>query len=163
MSASRAEKHDGALDGSADLRLWLRLLSTTAAIEKRVRRRLVERHNTTLPRFDVLAALDRHRGGLTMGALSRMLLVSNGNVTSIVKTLGADGLVKTETAPNDGRVSLVTLTARGITVFADMAEAHHRWIDVMFAAMGASEKAQLFDSLGVLKHGVLDSETETPV
>ena len=136
MSVMLAEKLDGAPGGSADLRLWLRLLSATTAIEKRVRRRLIERHQTTLPRFDVLAALDRNRDGLTMGALSRMLLVSNGNVTSIVKVLLADGLVKSEAAPGDGRVSLVTLTSRGLSEFATMADAHHGWIDTMFAEMG---------------------------
>ncbi len=80
------EKHDGALADRSSVRLWLRLLSCTMAIEKDVQRRFAER-GATLPRFDVLAALDRQPEGMTMGALSRALLVSNGNVTQLVQKL----------------------------------------------------------------------------
>ena len=52
------------------LRLWLRLLSCATAIEKKARAMLVARFDTTLPRFDVMAALDREPDGLTMSALS---------------------------------------------------------------------------------------------
>jgi len=87
------EKHDGALADRSSVRLWLRLLSCAMAIEKDVQRRLAER-GATLPRFDVLAALDRHPAGMTMGALSGALLVSNGNVTQLVQKLARDGLVR---------------------------------------------------------------------
>ena len=87
------EKHDGALADRSSVRLWLRLLSCTMAIEKDVQRRFAAR-GATLARFDVLAALDRHRQGMTMGALSRALLVSNGNVTQLVQKLAKDGLVR---------------------------------------------------------------------
>ena len=55
----------------ANVRLWLRLLGCTTQIEKRVQRGLAERFGSTLPRFDVLAALDRRGAGMTMGELSR--------------------------------------------------------------------------------------------
>ena len=93
----------------ANVRLWLRLLGCTTQIEKRVQRGLAERFGSTLPRFDVLAALDRRGTGMTMGELSRALLVSNGNVTGIVKTLARDGFVALEPLPGDRRVSVVTL------------------------------------------------------
>ena len=80
----------------ANVRLWLRLLGCTTLIEKRLQRGLAERFATTLPRFDVLAALDRHGAGMTMGELSRALLVSNGNVTGIVKALARGGFVALE-------------------------------------------------------------------
>ena len=86
------EKHDGSLGGKPSVRVWLRLLSCTMAIEKEVQRRFAAR-GMTLPRFDVLAALDRH-SELTMGALSQSLLVSNGNVTQLVQKLVRDGLVE---------------------------------------------------------------------
>jgi len=92
-TAAMREKHDGMLDRSASVRLWLRLLSCTMVIEKQVRRGLSDNFDTTLPRFDVLAALDRHPEGMTMGALSSSLLVSNGNVTALVQKLISDGHV----------------------------------------------------------------------
>lgn len=154
MTALLAEKHEGALGGSDSLRLWLRLLSTTMTIEKRVRRGLVERHRTTLPRFDVMAALDRSRDGMTMGGLSRMLLVSNGNVTTIVKALAAEGFVAVSPDPADGRVARVALTSEGLAAFATLAEAHHGWIDSMFGGMVAEEQVRLYALLGRLKQSV---------
>ena len=58
-----------------------------------MRRFLRARFATTLPRFDLMAALERAPDGLTMGELSRRLMVSGGNVTSIVGGLERDGLV----------------------------------------------------------------------
>lgn len=152
------EKHDGGLDDRASVRLWLRLLSCTMVIEKRVRRRLDDRYGTTLPRFDVLAALDRN-GAMTMGALSQVLLVSKGNITALVQTLKVEGVIAMTPSPTDKRASIVRMTPKGTTHFAELAEAHHRWIDAMLAALDADERAQLFALLGRLKTSIAAEET----
>ena len=100
-------------DSKQRLRLWLRLLSCTTAIEKKARAMLNARFGTTLPRFDVMAALDREPDGLTMSGLSELLLVSNGNVTAIVARLVEDGLVTRTRDKADRRVLRVKLTAKG--------------------------------------------------
>ena len=85
------------------LKLWIRMLGVTRTTEARLRDYLRREHNTTLPRFDVLAALWRNRDGLTMGELSRMLLISNGNATDVVSRLEAEGLL-THPHTSAGRV-----------------------------------------------------------
>ena len=151
------EKHDGAApdaghaDGRATVRLWLRLLSCAMIVEKRLQRRFAARFATTLPRFDVLAALDRHPGGMTMGALSRSLLVSNGNVTALVQTLARDGWVSLTPSPDDRRASIVAPTTTGAARFAAMAEAHGGWIDDWLGGLAADERATLYALLGRLK------------
>lgn len=155
--AAIREKHDGGLDDRANVRLWLRLLSCTMVIEKRVRRRLDDRFMTTLPRFDVLAALDR-AGAMTMGALSRALLVSKGNVTALVQTLKAEAMVEITSSPDDRRASIVRLTPKGAEHFATLAEAHHRWIDAMLANLTPGEREQLFALLGRLKTSIAAEE-----
>ena len=147
------EKHDGALDERSSVRLWLRLFTCTMAIEKHVRRRFAER-GATLPRFDVLAALDRNPGGMSMGALSRALLVSNGNVTQLVRKLAADGLVRMTTPPADRRASIARLTPRGRTEFAALAAAHHDWIDTLVAGMDGEARETLYHMLGELKQAI---------
>ena len=147
------EKHDGAPHDRASVRLWLRLLSCTIAIEKELQRRLGER-GTTLPRFDVLAALDRAPDGLTMSALSRALLVSNGNVTALVRKLAAEGLVAIQTDQRDRRSFIVRLTARGATEFKALADDHSRWIDALLADVPAAVSDSLYASLGALKISV---------
>jgi len=118
-----------------------------------VQRRFAAR-GATLARFDVLAALDRHPGGLNMGALSRALLVSNGNATQLVQKLAKDGLVRIRTAPGDRRSSIVRLTPRGRAEFAGLAAAHHDWIDALTAGMDGSARESLYHALGDLKHAI---------
>lgn len=153
MSKMFAEKHDGALGDHADIRLWLRLLSCTMAIEKSVQRVLAER-GTTLPRFDVMAALERTEDGLTMGELSQALLVSNGNVTQLVQKLAADKLVQVAADPNDRRISRVRLTPAGRIHFTELAALHHERIDTLFAALDGEDHTQLYAALGALKTSI---------
>lgn len=155
------EKHDGALLGQQSLRLWLRLLSCTMVIEKRLQRRLADQFATTLPRFDVLAALDRAEGGMMMSELSRALLVSNGNVTALVKTLAADGHVALSSSPSDKRASIVTLTEQGRAHFATLAGAHHGWIEDMLGGVSADQRDALFDLLGSLKLSIAADSGES--
>ena len=158
MATQLAEKHDGALDGAMGLRVWLRLLSASMTVEKRVRRRFADQFGTTLPRFDVLAALDRRPDGMTMSELSRTLLVSNGNVTALVQTLASDSLVRVEQSQTDKRVSTVALTLAGADRFAEMAATHRGWIESMFAGLEPRDKAALFDLLGVLKTSIAEED-----
>lgn len=153
------EKHDGALASRLDIKVLLRLLSCSMTIEKRLRRRFIEQFDTTLPRFDVLAALERHDEGITMGELSRSLLVSNGNVTALVRQLESDGLVSSQPAPKDRRRSIVALTPRGRTHFGQLAVAHHGWIAAMFGGVPGRDLAALYDLLAILK-GSLGAEGE---
>lgn len=156
--AAIVEKHDGALGDHNDVRLWLRLLSCTMIIEKSVQRLLAERFGTTLPRFDVMAALDRAPDGLTMGALSQALLVSNGNVTQLVQKLAAEGLVRVAPEPRDRRVSRVRLTPAGAVHFAELAAAHHALIGALFAALDGADHARLYAALGALKTSIASAE-----
>lgn len=145
------DKHGGSVVGRMDVRLWLRLLSCSTVIEKRLRRRFAERFDTTLPRFEVLAALDRHREGLTMGELSRALLVSNGNVTALVRQLQSQDLVAIEPVLSDRRSQVVRLTPDGIAHFKVLGAAHHEWIGAMLAGVPVAEQETLFGMLGAVK------------
>lgn len=133
-------------EGSASkerLRLWLRLLAAQRTIENEVRERLRVEHDTTLPRFDVMAALYRTDAGLKMSELSGELRVSNGNVTGIVDRLVNDGLIVREPVPGDRRAMLVQLTDEGRKVFSSMAEAHEGWIDELLGGADVDEAAAL--------------------
>ena len=147
------EKHDGALGDRSSVRVWLRLWSCTLAIEKEVQRRFADR-DMTLPRFDILAALDRKPEGLPMGALSRALLVSNGNVTQLVQKLVRDGLVEISPLPSDRRSSIVRLTGKGQQRFHALAHNHHDWIDEMLAGLDYTQRERLYVALGVLKMSI---------
>ncbi len=134
----------------ARLRLWLRMLKATRAIESELREKLREEHGSTLPRFDVMAALQRNPSGLRMSALSAALRVSNGNVTGIVERLAAEGLVERRAVEGDRRAAEVRLTEAGQAAFARMAAAHEGWIDDLLEGVGAEEAEALSHRLDTI-------------
>lgn len=139
-------------DQDEALRLWLRMLSCTSLIERQVRSNLRREFDITLPRFDLLAHLDRAPEGLRMGELSRRMMVTSGNVTGITDQLEAEGLVAREYSPEDRRSFIVRMTPSGRRVFRRMAQAYEHWIVGMFDAMPVHDRDQLLRLLGTLKH-----------
>ncbi len=138
-------------DHKDELRLWLRMLTCSTLIETEIRNRLREEFKTTLPRFDLMAQLDKTAVGMTVGEVSRRLMVSNGNVTAVVAGLVTDGLVDKRSAPQDRRVQILTLTAQGRKFFRAMAERHEEWIAELFVGLDQADIAQLFRLLGQTK------------
>lgn len=121
------------------LKMWVRLLAVTRAAENHLREHLRVGHETTLPRFDVMAALYRKRDGVTMSELSRMLLVSNGNATAVVDRLEADGLVRRTQSEADRRTVFVALTPEGLTRFETLAAGHETEVDRHFGDLSEAD------------------------
>ena len=137
-------------DHHESLRLWLRMLSCTNLIESHIRGRLPLDFQTTLPRFDLMAQLERHPDGLKMGELSKRMMVTGGNVTGITDQLVAEGLVVREDNPKDRRAYIVKLTKEGRRVFREWADEHEDWIIGLFEGLGEKEREQLYALLAQL-------------
>jgi DNA-binding MarR family transcriptional regulator len=138
-------------DHEAELRLWLRLLTCTTLIEGEVRRRLRDNFDVTLPRFDLLAQLDKAPSGMTLGELSQRMMVSNGNVTGLAERLVEQGLLDRRASESDRRAQIVSLTADGRRVFRTMARTHEDWIAEIFSGLSASEVDTLMALLAKTK------------
>src|SRR5258706_5877675 len=138
-------------DDHRALRIWLRLLTCTQLIEKRVRAGLREQFGTTLPRFDLMAQLERHPEGLKMNELSRMLMVTGGNVTAIVDQLEKEGLVERLDDPADRRAFRIRLTRAGEKTFTDMARAHEEWVVELLSGLSRREQDELLKLLAKVK------------
>ena len=133
------------------LRLWLRLLTCTQLVEKQVRNQLREQFDTTLPRFDLMAQLQRNPDGLKMNELSRRMMVTGGNVTGITDQLVAESLVERLEVDGDRRAYRVRLTAQGRKTFDEMAKQHEGWIVSAFGVLTAKEMDALHTLLGKVK------------
>jgi DNA-binding MarR family transcriptional regulator len=138
-------------DDHSALRIWLRLLTCTQLIERRVRSGLREQFATTLPRFDLMAQLERHPDGLKMGELSRMLMVTGGNITTIVDQLEKEGLVERLDEPEDRRSWLIRLTSAGRKGFTDMARAHEEWVVELLSGLSKRDRDELLKLLAKVK------------
>ncbi len=133
------------------LRLWLRLLTCTQLIEKQVRAELRARFGTTLPRFDLMAQLERSPDGLKMNELSRRMMVTGGNITGITDQLAAEGLVDRVDVEGDRRAYRVLLTPKGRKLFQEMAASHAEWVVDAFSGLNGKEIAALHKLLGKVK------------
>lgn len=139
------------------LRVWIRMLGATTIIEKTIRNHLKTRFDSTLPRFDVMAALDRNEDPITMSELSDRLLVSNGNVTGLVTRLVEDGLIAREIDPGDRRTQRVRLTDAGRKAFRTMAVAHEELVDALFASLSGAQLETLL-ALTTTLHAALHTK-----
>ena len=161
----QTERHDYEsgvqLQDGMELRVWLRLLTCTNLLDGAARQGLKQAADTTLPRFDILAQLERHDGPMSMGDLSKRLMVSNGNITGLVDRLAREGHVKRTPSPDDRRVQMVSLTRQGAKFFAGLAKHHRDWVEGMMSDLSADEMKSLYTLLARLKQSILAAESRT--
>ena len=143
-------------DHHQSLKLWLRMLSCTVKIENEIRSRLRASFDITLPRFDLMAQLERHPEGLRMGELSKRMMVTGGNITGITDQLEREKLVLRVPDPKDRRAYSVKLTAAGRSAFAAMAVVHEGWIAELLHGVSPQDKTQLIDLLSQMKRQLND-------
>lgn len=139
-------------DHHQSLKLWLRMLSCTTLIEGEIRSRLRSEFGITLPRFDLMAQLERHPDGLRMGELSKRMMVTGGNITGITDQLEQEKLVARVADPKDRRAYSVKLTAAGRRAFERMAVVHEEWIAELLGGLSVPEKTTLIQLLSQVKH-----------
>ena len=143
-------------DDHSALRIWLRLLTCTQLIERQVRSRLREEFATTLPRFDLMAQLERHPEGLRMNELSRLLMVTGGNITAIVDQLEKEGQVERLDDSADRRAFRIRLTRSGEKSFLEMARAHEQWVVELLGGLSRKEHDELLKLLAKLKQHAVE-------
>ena len=138
-------------DHKDELRLWLRLFSCKTLIESEIRRRLRDNFDITLPRFDLMAQLDKVPDGMTLSDVSKRMMVSNGNVTGLVERLVESGHLDRRTSDSDRRVQLIRLTKAGRAEFRKMAAEHETWIADIFSDLGPKDVRELMRLLAKTK------------
>ena len=147
----------------AQVRVRLRLLACTSLIGAELRRQFREVFDFTMPRFDVLAQLDREPGGLVLGELPKLLMVTAGNLTPIVDRLVEDGFITRSPSPLDRRVQIVCMTAEGRKAFKRMAKKHGLWLASLLAEFPEARLDGLVRELDELKSAVKRATDKTRV
>jgi DNA-binding MarR family transcriptional regulator len=139
------------------------LLTCTNLVDTQIRKRLRDQFDSTLPRFDLLAQLQREPEGLRMNEVSRRLMVTGGNVTALADQLEAEGLISRSADEHDRRSTRLRLTRQGEREFRRMAEVHEHWIIELTGGLGRQEQRQLFDLLGKLKASLQSLGSPNPM
>ena len=144
------------------LRLWLRIVSCTQMVEQEIRTMLREKFDMTLPRFELLSALDRVADGLTMGELSRWLMVSKGNVTGIAERLSEDGFIVREPTPTDRRSFMVSLTQKGSKAYKEMELEYEQLLEKLFDDLTPDDSDMFTGILAKIKESVEELGRQDP-
>lgn len=137
-----------------EVRLWLRLLHCTRAMEQNLRNRLRKEFNISLARFDLMAQLERFPNGLRMSELSKYLMVTNGTSTGLVAGLVEEGMVERDFDENDRRTVTIRLTDAGKTQFLRMAQRHEEWVISKLGELSREAKRDLLENLVLLDRHV---------
>jgi DNA-binding MarR family transcriptional regulator len=144
------------------LKIWIGMLTCANLIEADIRSSLRVDFESTLPRFDLLAQLEREPEGLLMNELSKRLMVTSGNVTALTDQLESEGFIKRIAVPQDRRATKIKLTALGEKKFSQMAVVHEQWVAQMFSALDRVEQEQLHALLAKLKYSLAKSTALKP-
>jgi DNA-binding MarR family transcriptional regulator len=162
MLDAEAKALEAPADHKDELRLWLRLLTCANLIEGAVRKRLRDRFDETLPRFDLMAQLDRASDGMTLSELAQRMMVSNGNLTALVERLVEAGQVSRRASPSDRRAQMVALTTGGRRAFRKMAAAHEDWIADLMAGLTERDVSDMMRILGKMKRSARRAVDKEP-
>ncbi len=100
--------------------------------------------NLTLTQFAVLEAL-YHLGPMSLSDIARKVLTTGGNLTMVVGNLEKQGLARRQSCPEDKRVLIVVLTARGKTLLRDVFPKHAAAIVEFLGVLSPAEQERLGD------------------
>lgn len=100
----------------------------------------------TMNQFEVLEVL-YHRGDLQVGAITKLIMSTPGNVTVVVKNLTRDGLVQTLPSSEDARVRVVSITEKGKELIGVMFTQHASNLKSYFDVFSDEEMVVAYDLL----------------
>ncbi|MHB2027165.1 MAG: MarR family winged helix-turn-helix transcriptional regulator [Elusimicrobiota bacterium] len=147
------KKPSGAARPSIPVMDWTLIMRIYSIVIRQAEVELSKR-GLTVPRFDILAQL----GGLcscpAQDDLVRKLMVTKGNVSSLIHRMVQDGLVERTQNPDNRRCNNLRLSAKGHALRRSVLPEHEAWIENLFGALGTGEQKRLFSLLKKLFSGL---------
>lgn len=131
--------------------LWRRWQICVHLLDASIRKALRTEFHTTPPRFTLMAQLASAPEGLKMKELSRRMMVTGGNVTSVTDQLVDSGWVVRVSDAGDRRACKVCLTPLGQRQLQRMSRQHEAWVMALFASFSDRDRAMLYALLGKVK------------
>lgn len=110
----------------------------------------------------VMLALDGH-DGQTPGTIAALLGVKAPTITKTIGRLAAQGFVRREGSPDDGRMMLVFLTDEGRDQIKSVRKSQRRTEKAAFAGLKKKDVAQLFELLSLVDANIAATLGNAPV
>lgn len=145
--------------------MWVRLVGLTMLLPSSVERHLKRDAGTTFFEYHVLAMLsEAPQRTRLMSDLAHWSNASLSRLSHVVKRLEAQGWVRRESCPNDGRATNAVLTDAGFAHLEAHAPAHVRAVrQLVFDQLEPGDVEQLSAILGRLFVGVDPDNRRIPV
>ena len=93
-----------------------------------------------------------HRDQITASELAADLDLDHGYLSRILRRFGEDGLIKKVRAPDDGRQSLITITAKGRKAFAPLNKGSHDQVAALLGRLKPAEQERVVGAMGAVEH-----------
>ncbi|MCX8012537.1 MAG: MarR family transcriptional regulator [Desulfobacterota bacterium] len=132
--------------------VWVRILRVYTVISNEIRKK-VGRKGLTLPQLYALTTLGLH-GEMLLGKLGKELMVTKGNITTIVDHLERSGFVIREPDKNDRRKIWVRLTSKGEQFFEEVLSAYEEEFVPLMRCLSQDELKQLSLLLKKITEGI---------
>ncbi len=135
--------YDGTEPEIRALDAYIKLMRCTAVLSSQLQRSL-KAHGLTVSQLGVLEAL-HHLGPMCQRDVGRKLLLSGGNITTVVNNLERRGLVLRVRGQQDRRYVRLELTDEGEAFIAEVFPHHAARITELMAGLDAAQLQQLGD------------------
>jgi DNA-binding MarR family transcriptional regulator len=170
MSASAVPPESPfALLSDDERRTWFAYMKLQLRLRYEMNRQLQADSGISLADYDVLVALTSEQGGqMTMSALATRIGWERSRTSHHAKRMGARGLLDLSPAPDDRRMTRVSLTAEGWATLRTATPGHVDLVRSMFfSGLDPSALAGLSESLErayetVIEHGTLPRPEDHP-
>lgn len=131
------------------MQTWIQILRAFQKIRAK-ELKYINASGLSMNQFEILEVL-YHRGDLNVGAITKLIASTPGNVTVVVKNLKRDGLVQTLPSLEDSRVRIVTITESGRELIGGMFTQHAANLKSYFEVLSDEELVILYDLLRKLQ------------
>ena len=113
------------------------------------------RYGLSGPKFKALIQLYMTGDhGLIQSELSKKMLVSRANITSLIERLEKEDMVVRRTDPSDKRVYRVCLTRRACALIQAFLPIHNSFMQKIMSTLDSHEKEELISLLRKLNNGL---------
>ena len=131
------------------MQTWIQILRAFQKIRAK-ELKYINASGLSMNQFEILEVL-YHRGDLNIGAITKLIESTPGNVTVVVKNLVRDALIQTLPSPEDSRVRIVSITEKGKELIGGMFPQHASNLQSYFDVLSDEELIVLYDLLRKLQ------------
>ncbi|BAJ28879.1 MULTISPECIES: MarR family transcriptional regulator [Kitasatospora] len=151
--AARQIRHYGLTADPQSVLVMVRLMAAGARLGQAAEAHF-GRFGLSTGRYRLLADLEDCGGEKSPSQLAAGLGVSRATVTGLVDGLERDGLVARRPSREDGRASVVVLTARGAQRLREMAPEHFRRLEAVVGGLTEAERGTFLELLERIARGI---------